>query len=438
MGRTVDALYTHSYAWSATTESVGWCKSDESLPCYSGIVLRNGAKGLSCRRMMRQERCGRAWENIPPVRRFARDRGGGHTRRPGVSVVTLSLGSGIRSLASIAEKAHVREVHAACFAVVLSVALLGSLACDGSDSPLGPTDDPTPPQTLLTAATAEPPSTPRTAIESEATEESSRGFTIYFLDVGEGDAILVETSTGERLLVDGGPSKALIRNHLARLGVDDLDALLATHADADHVAGLAAILEDYDVERIYWNGVPSDTDTFENFMALSEDEAAELKVIARGDVITLGDLKIRVLHPAELTGDSNVDSIVVLVQCGPVEVLLTGDAEGESERSMLAAGVLMDVDILKVGNHGSRTSTSQEFLEVVRPEFGVINSGVGTQFVHPYHPHKDALDALSAANVQILRTDTTVEPDGVTVTTSCDGYEFTKPLRFTRDLSDSD
>ncbi len=330
------------------------------------------------------------------------------------------------------------EVHAASFAVVLSVAVLGSLACVGSDSPLSPTADPTPPQMMLTTTTAEPSSTPRAAIESEATEGSSQGFTIYFLDVGEGDATLVETSTGERLLVDGGPSKALIRNHLARLGVDDLDALVATHADADHIAGLAAILEDYDIERIYWNGVPSDTDTFENFMALSEDEAAELKVIARGDVITLGDLRIRVLHPAELTGDSNVDSIVVLVQCGAFEVLLTGDAEVESEQSMIAAGMLMDIDVLKVGNHGSRTSTSPEFLDVVRPEFGVISAGVGNQFVHPHHPHEDALDALDAATVQILRTDTTVEPDGVTVATSCDGYEFTKPLGFTKDLSDSD
>ncbi len=330
------------------------------------------------------------------------------------------------------------HVHAASFAVVLSIAVLGSLACDGSDSPLSPSADPTRPQTMLTTATAEPSSTPGAATESEATEASSRGFTVYFLDVGEGDATLIETSTGERLLVDGGPSKALIKDHLARLQVDHLDALVATNADADHIAGLVAILEDYDIERIYWNGVASDTDTFEIFMALSEGEAAELKVIARGDVITLGDLRIRVLHPAELTGDGNVDSLVLLVQCGAFEVLLTGDAEVESEESMIAAGVLMDVDVLKVGNHGSRTSTSPEFLDVVRPEFGVISAGVGNQFVQLRHPHVEALEALSAANIQILRSDTTVGTDGVTVTTSCDGYEITEPLRFTKLFSDQD
>ncbi|MEE9266292.1 MAG: hypothetical protein V3V86_06190, partial [Gammaproteobacteria bacterium] len=96
---------------------------------------------------------------------------------------------------------------------------------------------------------------------------------------------------------------------------------------------------------------------------------------------------------------------------------------------------LMDIDVLKVGNHGSRTSTSPAFLDVVRPEFGVISAGVGNQFVHPYHPHEEALEALSAATIQTLRTDTTVEPDGVTVTTSCDRYEFTKPLGFTKHLS---
>ena len=250
-----------------------------------------------------------------------------------------------------------------------------------------------------------------------STDSVESGFTIHFIDVGQGDATLITTEDGERLLVDGGRSKSRIIDRLNALGVTDLDAILATHADADHLAGLVAVLEeDYQIERIYWNGQTSDTKTFESFMDLWDAEGAEVLVVSRGDTISLGELTIRVLHPGDLSGDRNVDSIVLLVGCGTVDVLLTGDAEIPSEESMIDAGVLVEVDVLKVGHHGSRTATSPEFLEAIQPEYGVISAGLNSQYGHP---HTETLEALNAAEVQVLLTDTTPDPDGVTLTTDC-------------------
>jgi beta-lactamase superfamily II metal-dependent hydrolase len=252
---------------------------------------------------------------------------------------------------------------------------------------------------------------------NDSTDSVESGFTIHFIDVGQGDATLITTEDGERLLVDGGRSKSRIIDRLNALGVAGLDAILATHADADHLAGLVAVLEeDYQIERIYWNGQMSDTKTFESFVDLWGEEGAEVLVVSRGDTISLGELTIRVLHPGDLTGDSNVDSIVLLVGCGTVDVLLTGDAEIPSEESMIDAGVLVEVDVLKVGHHGSRTATSPEFLEAIQPEYGVISAGMNSQYGHP---HTETLEALNAAEVQVLLTDTTPDPDGVTLTTDC-------------------
>jgi beta-lactamase superfamily II metal-dependent hydrolase len=250
------------------------------------------------------------------------------------------------------------------------------------------------------------------------------GFTIHFIDVEQGDATLIVASTGETLLVDGGRSKDRIRDRLERLGIEDLDAIAMTHPDADHIAGLVEALALYRIERVYLNGGETDTKTYENLVSGIEGEGAQVSTVSRGDnnnVIPLGDLNIRVLHPGELTGDSNVDSMVLLVSCGQVEALLMADAEAESEEEMIQAGVLVEVEVLKVGHHGSDTSTTQAFLDLVKPEVGVISAGLENSYGHP---HQEVVDRLEASSVEIIVTDTSEADDTVTLETDCQDYGF--------------
>ncbi len=242
------------------------------------------------------------------------------------------------------------------------------------------------------------------------------GFIVFFIDVGQGDATLITTPDGHAMLIDGGRSRSRIRDRLETMGVTDLDAVVSTHADADHIAGLLEALEMFDVERYYWNGAEHDSKTFLNLVAAVAAEGSEVEVVERGDTIRLGELEIDVLHPFGLTGDSNVDSVVLQVGCGEVEVLLMADAEAPSEASLVQSGVLSDVDVLKVGHHGSRSSTTPDFIRTVTPEWGVISAGLNSQYGHP---HEEVLQALEAEGVVSILTDTTEGDDTVTMLTDC-------------------
>lgn len=261
-------------------------------------------------------------------------------------------------------------------------------------------------------------------------ETPTQSFRIDFIDVGQGDATLI-TVGGERLLIDGGRSQARIEERLVALGITEIHAVLSTHPDADHVAGLVRVLQLYDARRVYLNGAESSTQTYTSYLALAAASDAEVTVLQHGDAIPLGGLTLDVLHPAGLTGDSNADSLVVLLSCGTVDVLLTGDATVASEASMLAAGVLFDIDVLKVGHHGSNTSTGQPFLDVVRPEYAVISAGMNSQYGHP---HAEVVARLVAIGAEIYHTDTTPGDDTVTMTSDCSSVEFdATPVSFDED-----
>jgi beta-lactamase superfamily II metal-dependent hydrolase len=193
------------------------------------------------------------------------------------------------------------------------------------------------------------PDTPTPAVASSPPTESL-GFKIAFIDVGQGDATLVVANNGGTLLIDGGHSQQRIRDRLDRLRVEDLDAIAATHSDADHITGLLEAFERFEIERVYLNGGTSTSQTFADLMSAIEVEGSVASVLSNGDTIPLGDLQIRVIQPSTLTGDSNVDSLVIQISCGTVDVLLTGDAEAPSENAMLDAETLSAVDVLKAGH----------------------------------------------------------------------------------------
>jgi competence protein ComEC len=255
---------------------------------------------------------------------------------------------------------------------------------------------------------------------------------VSVLDVGQGDAILVEGSRGGRLLIDGGPDPDRLLVELdRRIPPWDrrIDAVILSHPHEDHVAGLGLLLERYRVDRVFEPGMRGPGPGYAAWVRRVSGPASPIRLgLAAGDHLKVDEVALRVLWPlagavpAEPpdggTGINNV-SVVVLGEVGGRRFLLMGDIEEEIDPSLLAAG-LPTVDLLKVAHHGSRTATTEPFVAAVRPRVAVASAGAG----NPYgHPTRATLDRLAAAGARVLRTDrdgTVVvgfEADGMTVRT---------------------
>lgn len=249
-------------------------------------------------------------------------------------------------------------------------------------------------------------------------------FQVAFIDVGQGDAILLRDGAGFDVLVDGGRPSAgpAVLAYLRETGVDDLEALVATHADQDHIGGLITVLEatDIPVEAALYNGYPGDTDRWFKFTQAVADEGLALTPAQSPQTLQWGRMSAQVLNPppGKANPDQNDASIVLMVDFGEVEVLLTGDMEAKVEADLLTQGISLTAEVLKVAHHGSKSSSTAEFLAAVHPEIAVISTGP-----NPYgHPHLETLLRLSKAGARTLRTDLL---GTVVVTSDGDTYSIT-------------
>jgi competence protein ComEC len=226
---------------------------------------------------------------------------------------------------------------------------------------------------------------------------------VYFLDVGQGDAIFIRAPDGRQVLVDGGPSPAALLDELGRLlpfWDRSLDLLVLTHPDADHMTGLLPLFERYRIATVL-DTVQDDTTPI--WSAALAAHRGQRITARRGMQLALDDLRITVLHPAErLLPDTrdNAASLVLRLDYGETSLLLMGDAEQTTEEILLAAGQPLRANILKVAHHGSGGATSAAFLAAVQPEVAVIQVGADNRFGHP---HSDTLARL--APTEVLRTD---------------------------------
>lgn len=241
---------------------------------------------------------------------------------------------------------------------------------------------------------------------------------VHFIDVGQGDSILVDFGDIE-ILIDGGGKSPGITAYLNDYVDGLLEVMVATHPHADHIGGLIAVLHAFQVEQIWHNGDTSTSQTYTQFMAAVQSEAAEVNVGSRGDKISAGDLTVTILNPVTLTGTTNNNSIVVTLSYGNVDFLFTGDAEQEAESAMLIAPdvPVPSVEILKVGHHGSRTASSLDFLAATSPEVAIYMAATGNRYGHP---HEEAILNLNQVVAEIYGTDI-----HGTIIISTDGEAFT-------------
>jgi competence protein ComEC len=240
--------------------------------------------------------------------------------------------------------------------------------------------------------------------------------TVHFIDVGQGDAILIDSGMTE-ILIDGGDKSSGIADYLTDYVDGNLEVIVATHAHADHIGGLIYVLRSFDVGQIWYDGYEASSQTFKDFISAVQSENAEVHIARRGDIISTGDLSLLVLNPDSTSDDLNNNSIVLSFSYGTVDFLFAGDAEREAEAFMLLSSAVPvpDIEILKVGHHCSQTASSAEFLSVLTPEVAIYMAKTGNSYGHP---HQEILDALLDVEAQIYGTDTCgtiiVTTDGTT------------------------
>lgn len=254
--------------------------------------------------------------------------------------------------------------------------------------------------------------------KSEIPEDSE--FRVLFIDVGQADAALVFCD-GETMLIDGGNvgDSDRIYTVLQKQNVSHLDYVICTHAHEDHVGGLSTALTACTVGAVYSPVTEYDSKAFGNFIRKAEEQSLEIITPDVGDKIYLGGAEVEFLACDPWAEDTNNTSIVLKISYGETSFLFTGDAEVEVEQTMLEAGLDLSATVLKVGHHGSSTSTSYRFLYEVMPKYAVISVGKDNSYGHP---HEEVLSRLHDAEVTVYRTDELGDiectSDGKTVTFS--------------------
>ena len=260
--------------------------------------------------------------------------------------------------------------------------------------------------------------------------QPSQNLTMIFIDVGQGDSILVILPNTRTLLIDGGEREGYgkVLATLQEHGLSHIDVVVATHPHADHIGGLVDVIKGVNVGEVLDSGQVHTTQTFEDFLDAIDAKQIPLRSVRQGDSINLDPtVKIDVLNPpvnlidsADNEADFNDNCVVLKLTYGEFSALLTGDMEEGNEARLVSENTTgLDADVLKAGHHGSRTSSSLPFLNAVTPEVVIISLGAGNTYGHP---HQEALDRISAAGVErLFRTDI----DGtITLTVNASNSEY--------------
>ena len=233
--------------------------------------------------------------------------------------------------------------------------------------------------------------------------EVSTDLRVSYLDVGQADSILIENN-GEVMLIDAGNNDdgELLVKYFKQKEIKEFKYLVGTHPHEDHIGGLDDVINNFDIGTIYMPDVITTTKTFVDVLDAIEAKNLSLSVPKIQEVFKVGEATIEVLYTGVDVKDLNNASIVLRLVFGKTSFLFTGDATEKSEEEILRSGLNLKADVLKVGHHGSKYSTSNGFLNMVNPRYAVISVGTGNSYKHP---ESETINKLNDKNIEIHRTD---------------------------------
>ncbi len=235
---------------------------------------------------------------------------------------------------------------------------------------------------------------------------SSADVAVHFIDVGQGDSELIWLPGGKTMLIDAGDNgqEDRLLSYLRAQGVSRIDYLVGTHPHADHIGGMREVIETFPIGKIYLPRVSHTSETYTDMLKAIEQKGLTVETARQGKVLFAENgVRAECLAPAGESYESlNNHSAVIRLTYQDISFLFTGDAEGLSEKEMLSAGIDLTADVLKVGHHGSSTSTTADFLQAVSPGCAVISCGKSNDYGHP---HQETLKKLEKAGIEVFRTD---------------------------------
>ena len=252
---------------------------------------------------------------------------------------------------------------------------------------------------------------------------------VYFIDVGQADCTVIVSKKGN-MIIDAGSNSAQkdMKSYIDKLGIEEFEYAIFTHPHEDHIGGAEVILDNYKINNVIIPDYEAKTKVYLTMLDSIEKCGAEVEIIEEGEnfEFSIGELKAQILAPIKFDDNPNNASIVTRIDYGETSLMVTGDAEGEKkddpEKLMLQKYKnnlsILDCDIYKMGHHGSRTSSSQEFLDALSPQIAIISCGLDNDYGHP---HEEVISRLEEGNIEYYRTD---ELGTIILTVYKNGYKI--------------
>lgn len=264
-------------------------------------------------------------------------------------------------------------------------------------------------------------------IKAKAVTTISGNLKIHYINVGQGDSELIQNN-GENMLIDTGTNESTnsLVSYLKSQNVSKITYLILTHPHEDHIGGADVVIKQFNVQKVYMPKATTNTKTFKDVILAMKDKGLKATVPTVGEEFKIGTAACKILSPINVNKeDLNTYSIVIKLTYGSTKFMFTGDAQSSNEIDMINKNFDLNADVLKVGHHGSKTSTVQAFLDKVNPKYAVISCGKNNDYGHP---HTETMKELQAKNIKVYRTDENgtivCTSDGKSITFNCNHGDY--------------